>query len=161
MAESFIKDHIYKSQGFSPLSSATQAYRGNGKALQDTGNLRDSITYEVNGNTASVGTTMQYAAIHNNGATITAKKSWLFIPAKGTRQLERRYGKKPKDVLSGLRSDGFSPFRMGRTVCYTQKNKKRVVVYYLKKSVVIPKREFFYLTDYEVKLIMKEIAPKI
>lgn len=163
MAEGFIRNHIYRSEGLSPLSAATEGYRGKGKPLQDTGNLRDSITFEVTGkDTVSVGTTRKDAPIHNSGGTITAKKNWLYIPAAGTRQLERRYGKRPKDVLSGLRSDGASVFRIGRTVCYsTGKTKgKPKVAYYLKKSVVIPKREFFYLSDYEVKLILQEIAPK-
>lgn len=164
MAESFIRSHINTGLGMSPLSAATTSYRGQGKPLEDTGNLRDSITYQViNASTATVGTTRKDAALHNKGGTITAKKNWLFIPAAGTRKLERTYGKKPGDVLSGLRSNGASVFRIGRTVCYSSPDTqgKPKVVYYLKKSVIIPKREFFYLSDYEVKLIMQEIAPKI
>ncbi len=163
MAESFIRNHIYTGQGFSPLSAATEGYRGKGRPLQDTGALRDSITYEVNGSTAFVGTESKYAPLHNSGGTITAKKNWLFIPAAGTRQLERLYGRKPKDVLAGLRTNGASVFRIGRTVCYSsaKNGHEPKVVYYLKKSVNIPKREFFYLSDYEVNLILKEIAPKV
>jgi len=163
MAESFIRQHIYRSEGMSPLSAATEGYRGKGKPLMDTGNLRDSITYEViDRETVSVGTTAKQAPLHNNGGTITAKKNWLFIPSPNARKLERTYGKKPGDVLSGLRSNGASVFRIGRTVCYSSDETKGKphVVYYLKKSVVIPKREFFYLSDYEVKLILQEIAPK-
>lgn len=164
MAESFIRQHIYRSEGMSPLSAATEGYRGKGKPLMDTGNLRDSITYEViDRETVSVGTTAKQAPLHNNGGTITAKKKWLFIPSANARTFERKFGKKPGDVLSGLRANGASVFRIGRTVCYSSSETqgKPRVVYYLKKSVIIPKREFFYLSDYEVNLILKEIAPKV
>ena len=80
MASEMIRSHIYTGEGMPPLSAATTAYRGQGKPLQDTGALRDSITYELIGNnTASVGTDKVYAPIQNNGGTITAKKNWLFI----------------------------------------------------------------------------------
>ena len=37
----------------------------------------------------------------------------------------------------------------------------RALAYYLKKSVEIPKREFFYLTDEELNQITKEVADEI
>lgn len=162
MAADCIRNHIYAGTGFAPLSPATEAYRGEGRPLQDTAHLRDSITAETTGeNTAVVGTTVAYARIQNNGGVIKAKKNWLCIPAAGTRQLERRYGKAPKDVLNGLRSEGFSVYRAGRTLCYRKSGKAHAhIVYYLKKSVTIPKREFWYLTDSEVQSIVNEIAPK-
>lgn len=163
-AAEILRFHIYDGNGFTPLSRATTDYRGNGRPLQDTGSLRDSITSELKGNDSiSVGTTKLYAPIQNNGGTITAKKNWLFIPAKGTRQLERRYGPKPKDVLDGLRSSGYSVFRKGRTVCYRKKEKdaESRVAYYLKKSVTIPARKFWYLDGSEISIIQKEVFPDI
>ena len=160
MASEMIRNHIYRGEGFEPLSPATQAYRGRGRPLQDTGNLRDSITSVVtDSNTVSVGTTAENAPIHNSGGVITAKKNWLWIPAAGTRQLERRYGRKPGDVLKGLRGDDCWVYRVGRTVCYRKKRKgsKARVVYYLKKSVRIPKREFFYITNDEAETLLEEI----
>ena len=142
MAADTIRMHIQDSD-FQPLSGATVEYRGQGDPLKDTGSLRDSITAElINGTTVSVGTNKLYAPIQNNGGVIRARKQWLFIPAGGTRQLERRYGRKPGDVLSGLRNEDYWVYRVGRTICYRKKSKraKPHVAYYLKKSVEIPKR---------------------
>lgn len=163
MAADTIRDHIQDSD-FQPLSGATVEYRGQGDPLKDTGSLRDSITAElINGTTVSVGTNKLYAPIQNNGGVITARKNWLFIPASGTRQLERRYGRKPGDVLTGLRNEDYWVYRVGRTVCYRKKSKraKPHVAYYLKKSVEIPKREFFYLTDKELETILSEVTGDI
>lgn len=163
MAQEMIRNHIYRGKGFTPLSPATTAYRGNGKPLMDTGSLRDSITFEAGKDSVSVGTVREDAPLHNNGGVITARKSWLYIPAAGTRQLQRRYGYKPGEVLAGLKADGCSVFRIGRTVCYKRNGRgaKPRTVYYLKKSVEIPKREFFYLTDKEADLILKELGSEI
>jgi len=53
-------------------------------------------------------------------------------------------------------------------MCYREKKKKRNesgklqnvdhVIYYLKKSVEIPARPFFYLTDKEMGVIMNEVG---
>ena len=163
MASEMIRTHIYTGQGMPPLSAATTAYRGQGKPLQDTGALRDSITFELIGNnTASVGTDKVYAPIQNNGGTITAKKNWLFIPATGTRQLQRAYGYSPTEVLNGLKANNYV-YRVGRTICYRKRGTSKAgkVVYYLKKSVVIPKRRFFYLSDEEMSQILDEVSNDI
>ena len=167
MAAEMIRGHIHEGQGFTPLSPATAAYRGAGRPLQDTGSLRDSITHAViNESTASIGTNKPYAAIQNNGGVIRAKKNWLWIPAAGTRQLQRRYGYSPTDVLRGLKAAGYTVFRKGRTMCYREKRRSRNgegnlaykshILYYLKKSVEIPARPFFYLSDHEMDLLMRE-----
>jgi phage gpG-like protein len=169
MAVEMIRSKIHKGEGFTPLSPATTAYRGAGRPLQDTGALRDSITFKViDERTVSVGTNKPYAAIQNNGGVIRAKKEWLWIPAAGTRQLQRRYGYSPTDVLRGLKAEGYAVFRKGRTICYREKKKKRDesgnlrnvdhVLYYLKKSVQIPARPFFFLNDHDMDLIMKEVG---
>ena len=167
MATEMIRGHIHEGKGFAPLAPATEAFRGAGRPLQDLGGLRDSITYKViDGQTVSVGTNKPYAAIQNNGGVIRAKKEWLWIPAAGVRQLQRKYGYGIPDVLNGLRSAGYSLFRRGRTMCYRSKRKKRnedgklqyeiYVLYYLKKTVEIPARRFFYLTTQEMDLLAKE-----
>ena len=169
MAAEMIRSHIHSGQGFATLSPATAAYRGAGRPLQDTGSLRDSITFKVvDEQTVSVGTNKPYAAIQNNGGVIHAKKNWLWIPAAGTRQLQRRYGYSPTDVLKGLKAEGYSIFRRGRTMCYREKRKSRNedgklqykvhTLYYLKKSVEIPARRFFYLSDNEMDLLMREVG---
>lgn len=164
MAADMIRKHLYEGEGFQPLGQVTRDYRGEGKPLQDTEHLRDSITTElVSSDTVSVGTTVQYAAIQNNGGVITAKKEWLWIPGPRMRYYERKYGRKPGDVLQGLRSEDCWVYRVGRTVCYRKKAKgaKAHIAYYLKKAVEIPKREFFFITDDELKTIMEEISDDI
>lgn len=166
MAADMIRDHIYKGEGFAPLSAATRAYRGQGRPLQDTGALRDSITSEqVNDTTISVGTTKVYAPIQNNGGVIRPKKGkWLWIPAAGTRQLQRRYGYSVTQVLTGLKGEGFSVYRAGRTVCYRKKGGKKTaskVVFYLKESVEIPARKFFYLSDEEINQLKEELGNEL
>ena len=167
MASDMIRGHIHKGQGFSPLSPATAAYRGAGRPLQDTGALRDSITSKViDDKTAMVGTNKPYAAIQNDGGVIRAKKQWLWIPAAGVRKLQRRYGYSVTEVLRGMKAEGYKIFRRGRTMCYQEKRRSRNeegtlgykshVLYYLKKSVTIPARRFFYLSDKEMDLLMKE-----
>lgn len=163
IAADMIAGHIYKADGMAALSAATQAYRGRGRPLQDTGSLRDSISYEqVNNNTVSVGTNKIYAPIQNNGGTINAKKNWLFIPASGTRQLQRTYGYSPTQVLNGLKANNYV-YRAGRTICYRKRGSSASgrVAYYLKKSVVIPQRRFFYLTEEELNLILTEVTDDI
>jgi phage gpG-like protein len=165
MATEMIRGHIHQgSPGWSPLAPATAAYRGEGKPLQDTGGLRDSITFTVvDERTVSVGTNKPYARIQNNGGLIRAKKNWLWIPGPGLRRLQRRYGYSPTEVLRGLKAEGYSVFRMGRTMVYKKpgKRSKIQIAYYLKKSVEIPARPFFYLTPEETALIMEEVGLEI
>ena len=173
MAEEMIRSHIHSGQGFAPLSPATEAYREPGQPLMDTGaggGLLGSITHKViDGQTVSVGTNKPYAALQNYGGVIRAKNAkWLWIPAAGTRQLQRRYGYGPTDVLNGMKAAGYAVYFMKdkRVVCYREKKRSRNeagnlgykshILYYLKKSVEIPARKFFYLSDGEMNLLMKE-----
>jgi phage gpG-like protein len=159
MAVEMIRGRIHEGKGWSPLAPATVAYRGEGKPLEDTGGLRDSITFTVTDErTVSVGTNKPYARLQNNGGVIRAKKNWLWIPGPGIRQLQRRYGYSPTEVLRGLKAEGYSVFRKGRTMVYKKPGKraKERIAYYLKKSVEIPARPFFYLTPEETALIMEE-----
>ena len=170
MAANMIQSHIHEGKGFAPLSPATTGYRGAGRPLQDTGSLRDSIAHKViDGRAVTVGTNKIYAAIQNNGGVIRAKKAkWLWLPAAGTRQLQRRFGYGPTDVLNGMKAAGYAVYFMKdkRVVCYREKKRSRNeagnlgykshILYYLKKSVEIPARKFFYLSDGEMNLLMKE-----
>jgi len=172
MAVEMIRSKIHKGDGFAPLSAATVAYRGEGKPLQDTSGLRDSITKEViDDRTVSIGTNKPYAAIHNNGGVIQAKKQWLWIPSAKTREYQGTYGYSPMEVLNGFKSAGYSVFRMGRTVVYSEKKRtrnaageleyKKHILYYLKKSVEIPARPYFYLNEQDMKLLMKEFGSEL
>lgn len=160
MAADYIRMHI-EAGSFAPLSPVTQQFRGYGEPLKDTHRLVNSITGEIKDQqTASVGTTLIQAPILNNGGTITAKKNWLFIPGPRMRYYMRKFGYSAKDVLNGLRSSNFYVYRVGRTIVYRKKEKKAEphVAFYLKKSVTIPARPFFYLTDEEAEVIFKECS---
>jgi phage gpG-like protein len=172
MAADMIRGHIHEGKGWSPLAPATAAYRGEGKPLQDTGGLRDSITFSyVDSRTVSVGTTKPYARLQNDGGVVRAKKNWLWIPGPKMRQFIRSKkgrGWGPAEVLKALRDGGHHVFRMKRTMRYWKKGRKPPknprdypVAYYLKKSVEIPARPFFYLTPEETALIMQEAGLEI
>jgi len=64
-----------------PLSEFTKANKRNDKILTERGGpgLRGSIHYRVDGDTLEQGTNKIYAAIHQFGGTITAKKGSLAI----------------------------------------------------------------------------------
>jgi phage gpG-like protein len=166
MAADAIRGHIHSGAGWSPLAPATKEYRGGGKPLRDTGALRDSITFQViDKRTVSVGTNKPYAKIQNNGGVIRAKKNWLWIPGPGLRKIQRKEGGgfSVTDVINYYKNKGYSVFRKGRTFCYRAKKKSGGkyadrVLFYLKKSVEIPARPFFYLTAEETRMIMEEVG---
>jgi phage gpG-like protein len=176
MAVGMIVGHIHEGKGWSPLAPATVKYRnkdGKAKPLEDTGEgggLLGSITFSyVDGRTVSIGTNKPYARLQNNGGVIRPKNTeWLWIPGPGIRQLIRSKdgrGWGVADVLKALRDRGNHVFRMGRTMRYWKKGKKPPenprdypVAYYLKKSVEVPARPFFYLTPEETALSMEEVG---
>jgi phage gpG-like protein len=174
MAVEMIRGHIYEGKGFSPLAPATAGYRGEGRPLQDTGALRDSIAYSlVDEQTVSIGTNKPYASIQNSGGVIRAKKNWLWIPGPGLRRIQRRKGSGYgiSEVISYFRNRGFSVYRRGRSIGYNEKRRTRNakgeleykyhILYILKKSVEIPARKFFYLTGAEMEIISKEAGVDI
>ena len=170
MAVEMIRSKIHKGDGFEPLSPATAAYRGAGRPLQDTSGLRDSITFkEIDDRTVSIGTNKPYAAIQHNGGVIRAKnKKWLTIPAADTRDWQRKYGYKTSDLIQNMRAAGYKVFipKDKRIIVWQEKRRSRNaegkleyklhILFYLKKSVEIPARPFFYLNDHDMDLLMKE-----
>lgn len=71
--ERFDKEQSPDGQKWKPLSQSTIHHRkkrhksGNMKILQDTGELRRSITYEANPDSVRVGTVLKYARTHQFG----------------------------------------------------------------------------------------------
>lgn len=71
--ERFDKEQSPGAQKWKPLSQSTVNHRkkrhksGNMKILQDTGELRRSITYEAEPNSVRVGTNLKYARTHQFG----------------------------------------------------------------------------------------------
>ena len=76
-----------------------------GRPLRDTGRLMNSITYQVQGETLTVGTNVAYAPTHQFGATISARtKPFLHFVVNG-RHVQVRQVKipaRPMFPLSGV-----------------------------------------------------------
>lgn len=148
---------------FTPNAPLTTNVKKGSPPLSDRGLLVNSITYRTSADSVHIGTTHPGAGVNNYGGTIRAKKGFLLIPASSrTRTLNRRYGWTAKEVLAGLRADGYSVWRQGRAIFYRQKGsgsgrKKPIMVYILKQSVTIPKREFMKLTSEEVDALFEII----
>ena len=103
-----------------------------GQTLSLTRRLRNSITYTATAGTATVGTNVAYAAIHQFGGTIRAKNAqFLSIP-----------------VTPAARAAGSPRNMAGLHVAQTLKgqfmlvNDKGVTQYLLRKQVNIPARPF-------------------
>ena len=103
-----------------------------GQTLSLTRRLRNSITYTATASTATVGTNVAYAAIHQFGGTIRAKNAqFLSIP-----------------VTPAARAAGSPRNMAGLHVAQTLKgqfmlvNDKGVTQYLLRKQVNIPARPF-------------------
>ena len=73
-----------------------------GQALVDTGKLRRSITWEVKGSEVTIGTSVTYAPLHNEGGesviTLTDAgrdklKSWLLSVSRGKKRRRKRLDK--------------------------------------------------------------------
>lgn len=174
MAEEMIRGHIHEGKGFAPLSPATTDYRGHGRPLQDTGGLRDSIKHKViDERTVIVGANNPYAALQNYGGVIRAKNAkWLWIPTAKVREMQgaRHIPMGPTQILQKMKAEGYTVYfkKDKRVVCYREKRRSRNekgelvyrshILYYLKKSVEIPARRFFYLSDREMDLLMKEVG---
>ena len=103
-----------------------------GQTLSLSRRLRNSITYKATGSSATVGTPVVYAAIHQFGGTVRAKNAqFLSIP-----------------VTPAARAAGSPRNMAGLHVAQTLKgqfilvNDKGVTQYLLRKQVTIPARPF-------------------
>jgi hypothetical protein len=70
-----------------------------------------------------------------------------------------------KRFATGSAPQGFSVWRQGRALFYREKGagsskKKATMIYILKKSVTIPKREFFTLSSGEIDVILDMVRGK-
>lgn len=70
----------------------------NGKPLLDTTRLRNSITYQVEGDNVSVGTNVVYAAVHQFGYTFdrAARSQHAYFNQAADGSISRRFVKKHK-----------------------------------------------------------------
>lgn len=137
---------------------------GGGKTLYDTGRLARSIVSSpviVTNNSAEIGSNLPYAPIHQNGGTITAKKSkYLTIPVS----IEAKRAGSARRFINQAKSRGEDPtflrgrggtlvivHYVGRKKKSKGKGKRRVlesagemkIAFVLKRSIRIPQRRFF------------------
>lgn len=103
---------------WAPLSAMTLAMRRNrnkasAKILQDTGNLRRSITYDIreDGEAVAIGTSVPYAAIHQYGGKIR-------IPA---RTIVPKKAKALRFIVNGKEVFAKSAKQKARTVTIPQR----------------------------------------
>lgn len=155
--------------GVNPANSAvTQAYKGNGHTLRDTGIYMASFNYRIlNNHTVRIGTAQKQARILQNGGTITAKKAKaLYIPAGSmTRKFERSAGVKDsasssvRGVIDYLKTSGYTVWwTKGAVMAKKGKKGAEIPVYYLKKSVTIPARKHLYVSDENRSDIRRMVA---
>ncbi len=133
-------------QALSPITITTK--RGS-KPLRDTGQLLKSITYEVDDKSVRVGSNLIYARVHQEGATIRAKKSYLTIPLHfKARQVAKgagatRYGGNVRNIsLFTLKTKKGRLFLVQSVKQRGSKKRKLIFWYMLKKQVKIPARPF-------------------
>ena len=125
-----------------PDAPLTVRAKGGDRTLMDTGRLVSSITYRVQGNQLSWGTDVMYAAVHQFGATISAKRAKkLAIPAtQRMRRASSRTG--VRATLEKLRASGWRIWFTKGAIMGQQGRKSPEVLFVRKESVNIPKREF-------------------
>ncbi len=71
-------------KAWAPLKPLTVELRGaSGPILTRTGRLRGSLNYDVSGDTLKLGPSAIHGAVHQFGATITAKGKPLRMPMQG------------------------------------------------------------------------------
>jgi phage virion morphogenesis protein len=122
----------------------TSAVKGGSRTLRDSGQLMASIHAQSGADYAEWGSKLKYAAIHQYGGTISAKGGKLAIPASAkTRTLMRKFGSTPRQCIAKMKSAGWKVYTAGNAVmAYENKGDKPFVLFILKQSIKIPKREY-------------------
>lgn len=138
--------------GRGPDGIAWRPTRRGGQTLRDTGRLRNSITSAFSDSTATVGTNVIYAAIHQFGGVIRARNGpFLAIPVS---EAARAHG-----------SAGGGPTGMaGLAVWQTLKGQfvlgsaDGTVHYLLRRQVVMPARPFLGVSDADGKQMLALVS---
>ncbi|MEL3908064.1 MAG: phage virion morphogenesis protein [Treponemataceae bacterium] len=145
-----------------PNAPLTKEVKQGSNTLKDNGRLRASITARHTESDATIGTNVAHARVHNpeDGRTETVikpkKAKFLTIPASPkTRTFQRRYGFSAREVIEGLKNDGwivYRPYKKGtrqraNVIMAKKPEGKAVCVFILKTSVTVPARPFMFLPD--------------
>ena len=150
-------------KGSKTLSGLTKSLKGSSKVLQDTGALRKSIRGALTRKSVLVGSNLIYAAIHNEGGTIKpVKAKHLYIPA--FKEVKTRYGSDAFGVsgaINNMKKDGWNIWHTNRAVLGKRKqDTKARVIFFKKKSVEIPQRQYLYISRKD-KQVLTKLAIKI
>jgi phage gpG-like protein len=144
---------------FKGLSDITKNIRreGSDNPLNDTGRLRQSITYNATENTAEIGTPLKYGRIHNEGGTIEpVKAEKLAIPAnRRIARMSETMG--VRKTLEKMEKAGWFLHFTENSIGGTKDNVSELF-FIRKKKVTIPKREFLILDSTDRKVIKKIIG---
>lgn len=113
------------------------------KTLMRSGQLKNSIQWKSKGWNVVLTALAKYASIHNEGATITPKGKYLFIPIS-----KRAAGKAPGAHIPDNWKGNIAKFnKKGQSFGLNKLD------YIFAKKVTIPKREFMYLGDDGLKVM--------
>lgn len=109
----------------------TQEVKQGNKTLRDNGALMSSIAPQNGRTWASANTNLSYARVMQYGATINGKSKGLWLPAsEKTRTLLRRYNaQKPSELVSAMKDDGYSFFRIKNA--FLQRKENQSLLFYL------------------------------
>ena len=132
---------------------------GSGRTLIDSGNLLKSLTYKIEGReVVKIGSNLPYAKVHQFGGKIKAKKAAsLCIPATKEARKKSRFG--VEEALKKFTNEGWQIWFTEKAIMGRKGNKgKPVVLFYRKKQIEIPKRQFVYLTKEDEKEIAEMVA---
>ncbi len=146
--------------GIGPANAPlTKAVKQGNRTLRDRGGLVSSLAPRSTKLRSEVGTQKKYARIQQEGGTITAKKSFLYIPASAkARTMSRRFGATPTACIRSMKNNGYTVWRQGRTLRARKgKRGKPFTLFVLKKSVKIPARPFLHIDKQDEVVIMKMI----
>jgi phage gpG-like protein len=164
-----VQDNIRDATG-PPNSPLTKSLKGDKGPLKDTGQLRNSITYVLEGDTVVVGTNLKHAPmLHFGGVKKPRHAKKLAIPlTKTIRKWTDMKG--VKGFLTMLEGQGWKVFfkdeyiggtppKGGKKYGLKMKGTDARLLFVRKKSVTIPKRPFMRLTreqTEEIRAIARE-----
>lgn len=145
----------------SPLTKRNRVGGGDGgKPLNDTGNLRNSLTHRVlSSESVAVGSPVTYAALMQEGGTIepkTAKKLAIPVGRKMSAMSKAKGVRGTLEKLSETTNIWFTENAiMGQT--RGSKRAKPRVLFIRKDKVVIPPRPYLYLDEKDELYIAKKV----
>lgn len=147
---------------FKPISSLTKGNRvgggSGGKPLNDTGRLRQSLTHVVlSKDKVAVGSPVAYAALMQEGGTITPKKAQKLAIPVGRKVAALSQAKGVRGALKELSKSldiWFTENRIFGTVPGSQKTE---TLFIRKSKVTIPPRPYLFIDEKDELVVAKTI----